>query len=179
MKESYFWTHNQKKLLRLKLNKNNENLNEYMKKIIFNHLLIENGTVERKEDYLLDKDINNTFIEYILNTSSERFGELDKYNVSYYYTELAKRFNRIALKRKISRNNLWNMIKENIIFKKSNKTELRIYKYIFRGELIPSPRYVQKRLERDEDLPTYLSIIYLDEAITPKLDIAYKKLKAY
>ena len=151
-----------------------------MEKIILKHLLIENGAVDGKEDYLLEKDIYNTVIEYTLNTSSDSYGEgINKYNVAFYYTELAKQFNLIAVKRKISRNNLWKMIKENIIFKNSNKTKLRIYKYIFRGEIIPSPRYVYKTLQNNDDLPTYLSIVYLDEGITPELNMAYKKFKIY
>ena len=173
-------THNQKKLLRLKLNKENNDLNEYIEKIIFNHLLIENGIVDRKEDYLLEKDLNNTLIEYILKNSSDNYGEsINKYNVSNYYTELAKQFNNIAIKRAISRNNLWEIIKKNIIFKNSNKTELRIYKYIFRGEIIPSPKYVYKTINKNDDLPSYLSIIYLDELISPQLEIAYEKIKNF
>ena len=180
MKESYFLTHNQKKLLRLKLDKDNGNLNEFIEKIVFNHLLIESGTFNRKEDYLLEKDINNTCIQYILNTNSDSYAEaINKFYVSNYYVELAKQFNKIAIKRKIYRNDLWKIIKKNIIFKNSNNTELRIYKYIFRGEIIPSPRYVYQTLQRSDDLPTYLSIVYLDEAITPELNMAYKKFKIY
>ena len=163
----------------LKLNRE-DSLKEYIEKIIFNHLLIESGTFNRKEDYLLEKDINNTCIEYILNTSSDSYAEaINKFNVSYYYVELAKQFNKIAIKREISRNELWKIIKKNIIFRNSNNTELRIYKYIFRGEIIPSPRYVYKTLQKNDDLPTYLSIVYLDEAITPELNMAYKKFKKY
>ena len=173
-------THDQKKLLRLKLNKENNNINEYISRIIFKHLLIENGTVYKKEDYLLEKELNNTLIEYILSTNSNNYGEaINKYNVSYYYTELARQFNRIAIKRKLTRNELWDIIKKNIIFKNSNKTELRLYKYIFRGEIIPSPRYVHKTLEKNDDLPTYLSIIYLDEEIKPELKEAYENLKTW
>ena len=171
-------THNQKKLLKSKLNKENSNHNEYIEEIIFNHLLIENGTIDKKEDYLLEKDLNYTHIEYTLNTSSDSYGEaIDKYNVSNYYTELARHFNRIAIKREITRNELWKSITKNIIFKNSNKTELRLYKYIFRGEIIPSPRYVYKTIKIREDLPSYLSIIYLDESISPELEIAYNRIK--
>ena len=146
--------------------------------MIFNHLLIENGIMNGKEDYLLDKDLNDTLIEYIFNTSSNCYGEaINKYNVSNYYTELAKQFNNIAIKRAISRNNLWRLILKNIIFKNLNNTELRIYKYIFRGEIIPSPKYVYKTINKNEDLPSYLSIIYLDELISPKLEIAYEKIR--
>ena len=160
--------------------KRNINLKEYIEEIIFNHLLIENGTLDGKNDYLIEEDINKTFIEYILNTSSVSYGEaLNKYNVSYYYVELAKRFNKIAIKRKINRNELWKVIRENILFRNSNKTDHRLYKYIFRGEIIPSPRYVYKTLQKNEDLPTYLSIIYLDEEITPELENAYRKIKIY
>ena len=161
----------------LKLNRD-DSLKEYIEKIIFNHLLIENGNLDGKKDYLLEKDINNTYIEYILNTSLHSYGDsLNKYNVAYYYAEIAKMFNKIAIKRKISRNELWKIIRENIIFKNCNKTEHRIYKNIFRGEIIPSPGYVYKTLQNNEDLPTYLSIIYLDEVITPELEEAYRKIK--
>ena len=178
MKESYRLTQKQKILLRLKLIEGNNNLKEYIEKIMFNHLLIEKGSVNEQQDYLIEKNLNNTFIEYILSTNSESYdSEINKYKVGNYYTQLARHFNRIAVQRKISRNNLWKMVKENIIFKHSNKTELRLYKYIFRGEIIPSPRYVLKILQRNEDLPTYLSIIYLDEEITPELKEAYENLK--
>ena len=178
MQESYMLTHTQKKLLRLKLDKENENLKEYIEKIIFNHLLIENGILNEQKDYLIEKDLNNTLIKYILNTNSNSYGEaINKYNVSNYYTELAKHFNSIAIKSKISRNKLWEMIKKNIIFKNSNKTELRLYKYIFRGEIIPSARYVYKTLNKNEDLPSYLSIVYLDQSISPELEIAYEKIR--
>mgnify|MGYP001254566771 CR=1 FL=1 len=177
MKKNYRLTQEQKKLLRLKPINGNNNT-KYIEKILFKHLLIENGIVDKKEDYLLEKDLNNTLIEYLLNNSSYSYGEaINKYNVSNYYTELAKQFNNIAIKRAISRNNLWEIIKKNIIFKNSNKTELRIYKYIFRGEIIPSPKYVYKTLNENEDLPSYLSIIYLDELISPELEIAYEKIR--
>ena len=153
------------------------NLKEYIEEIIFNHLLIENGNVNEQQDHLIEKNLNNTFIEYILSTNSEsKDSKINKYHVGNYYTELARQFNRIAVQRKISRNNLWKMIKENIIFKNSNKTELRLYKYIFRGEIIPSPRYVYKTLLKHEYLPSYISIAYLGEVIEPELKSAYEKI---
>ena len=180
MKESYILTQSQKKLLRFKLDKENNNLNEYIEEIIFKHLLIENGIADRKEDYLLEKDLNKTLIEYLLNNSSDSYGKtINKYTVSNYYSELAKQFNSIAIKKLISRNKLWRIIKKNIIFKNSNKTELRIYKYIFRGEIIPSPKYVYKIMNENEDLPSYLSIIYLDESISPQLKIAYEEIRNF
>ena len=71
------------------------------------------------------------------------------------------------------------MIRKNIILKNYNKTDRRLYKSIFRGEIIPSPRFVYKTLQKNDDLPTYLSIIYLDEEITPELQEAYRKIKNY
>ncbi len=180
MEVSYRLTEYQKNLLRLKVDNENNNLKKYIEQIIFNHLLVEKGFVNRKEDYLLESDINKTLIEYTLNTSSDSYGEtLNKYNVSNYYAQLAKQFNRIAIKRKIYRNKLWKIIKNNIIFKNSNKTELRLYKHIFRGEIIPSPRYVYRIMNENDDLPSYLSLIYLDEKISPELEIAYDKIRVY
>ena len=76
--------------------------------------------------------------------------------------ELVKQFNKIAKKRKISRNNLCNIIKQNIIFKNLNKSQLRLYKYIFRGEIIPSPKFVHNSFKEHDDLPSYLALVYLD-----------------
>ena len=76
----------------------------------------------------------------------------------------------------ISRNKLWSIIKKDIIFKDYNKTILRFYKYIFRGEIIPTPKFVNNILTRNDDLPTYLGIIYLDKTISPKCKEAYEIL---
>ena len=170
-------THKQKSLIKIKLTNESNSYQKYIEKIIFNHLLIEKGIVNDEKDYLKEKELDKTFISYILNTNSDTYGnEINKYSVGNYYMELAKQFNSIALKRKISRNELWKIINKNIIFKNYNKTEHRLYKYIFRGELIPSPRYVHKIFQKNEDLPTYLSIIYLDEQIKAELREAYEKI---
>ena len=90
---------------------------------------------------------------------------------------MAKQYNSIALKRKITRNELWNIIKKNNILKDQNISMQRLYKYIFRGEIIPSAKFVEKSLTTNDDLISYLSIIYLDEIIEPELEEAYKKIK--
>ena len=180
MKESYRLTQNQKNLLKIKLTNESNSYQKYIEKIIFNHLLIEKGFVNEQKDDLVNKILNNTFTEYILKTKSESYDDnINKYSVGNYYMELAKRFNTIARKREITRNKLWKITKENIIFKNFNNTNLRLYKFIFRGEIIPSPRYVFKTFEKHEELPTYLSIIYLDEEITPELKKAYENIKIY
>ncbi len=178
MEEGYRLTRNQKELLKLKLTNENNSFKKYIKAIILSHIIIEKGIGNGKKDYLLEKDLINLLIEYLLNTNSDNDGEeINKYNVGKYYALLAKQFNKIAIKRKISRNNLWNRVKKNILFESGNKTELRLYKYIFRGEIIPSPQYVYKSLKEKEDLPSYISLIYLDEEISPELKEAYYKLK--
>ena len=177
MKERYRLTQNQKILLTDILTNKSNSYQQYIERIIFNHLLIEKGIVKEQKDNLIEKNLNEAFIQYILNTKSDNYDDnINKYSVGNYYIELAKQYNRIAIKRKISRNELWTIIKKNIIFKNSSKTKLRIYKYFLRGEIIPSPRYVYKILQKHEDLPSYLSIIYLDEEITPELKVAYKRI---
>ena len=50
-------------------------------------LLIENGIADRKEDYLLEKDLNKTLIEYLLNNCSDSYGEkINKYDVNFGVT---------------------------------------------------------------------------------------------
>ena len=136
------------------------------------------GGVDNKKDVLLEKNLYYTQVNYLLDIRNEDNEKaINKYNVANYYFELAKLFNRIALERKISRNKLWNIIKKNIVMKYYNKTKLRCYKYIFRGELIPSPKIIDKILTYSDDLPSYLSIVYLDESMTIEFKEAYKKLK--
>ena len=164
----------------MKLTNEKISYQKYIERIMLKHLLIEKGIVNEQKDNLTDKGLNETFVEYILSTNSESYDvNIDKYNVGNYYMELAKQYNKIAVKKKISRNDLWKMIRKNIILKNTSKTEHRLYKYIFRGEIIPSPRYVYKTLQKNDELPTYLSIIYLDEEITPELEKAYRKIKIY
>ena len=124
------------------------------------------------EEFLYEKQI-----KYILETKSTGIKKnINKYTVSNYYYQLAKRFNEIALERNISRNELWQIVKNNILIKNMQKTELRVYKYIFRGEIIPSPMYVYNALNKYDDLPSYLSIVYLDSIITPELKEAYNHI---
>ncbi|MBW3041847.1 hypothetical protein [Prochlorococcus marinus] len=124
-----------------------------------------------------EQDLQKTQVEYLLNTTSNITEKnIDKYKVANYYYFIAKLFNQIAEKRNINRNQLWQIVKNNILFKTFNKTTIRIYKYIFRGELIPSPEFVKNLLEKYDDLPTYLAIVYLDEEITPELNKSYELL---
>ena len=58
-----------------------------------------------------------------------------------------------------------------------NQTKLRIYKYIFRGEIIPSTNFVKKLLHNYDNLPCYLSIMYLDEEVSKELKNAYSLIK--
>ena len=164
----------------MKLTNESISYQKYIERIMYKHLLIEKGIVNEQKDNLTAKNLNETFVHYILSTNSGSYDEnINKYSVGNYYMELSKQYNKIAIKKNISRNDLWKMIRKNIILKNTSKTEHRLYKYIFRGEIIPSPRYVYKTLQKNDDLTTYLSIFYLDEAITPELNMAYKKLKKY
>ena len=173
----YRLTDDQKKLLTNENIDGKTNIQHHFEKIISNKILIEKGILDDKKDILVEKDLYNTQVNYLLNSRNEsKERTINKYNVANYYFELAKLFNRIALERKISRNKLWHIIKKNIIVRDFNNTKLRFYKYIFRGELIPSPKYIEKTLTDNDDLPCYLSIIYLDESITPELDEAYANI---
>ena len=136
--------------------------------------------IGKKKDVVVEKNLYSTQINYLLNNGDEaNERNINKYVVANYYFELAKKFNKIALERRISRNELWKIVKKNILIKEYNKTNLRIYKNIFRGQIIPSPQFVKSTLNKDDDLPSYLSIIYLDEEITPKFKEAYENIIEY
>ncbi len=157
-----------------------ENLKNHLEKIIRNKILIEIGFIDKKKDVLIEESLNYTQINYLLNSRDESHKKnINKYNVANYYFQLAKEFNRIALARNISRNELWKIINKNIIIKEYNNTKQRFYKFIFRGEIIPSTKFVENTLINNEDLPSYLSIIYLDEKVTAELEEAYQKLTMY
>ena len=144
------------------------NIKNHLENVMNKHILIETGLVNGQKDYLVEEDLNYNLIEYILNTSSVSYGKaINKYNVSNYYAQLSRYFSEIAKARKISRNNLWHIIKGNIIIKNYNTTYQRLYKNIFRGEIIPSPKFVYNLLQENDDLPSYLSLVYLDEVIVP------------
>lgn len=176
---AYKLTNYQKKLIdRDQINKNNS-LTDYINRIIYNHILIEKGYINDRNDDLLEKDLYNNQINYILNSKLEEIEKNEniyKYNIANYYYQLAKQFNKIAKERKITRNELWKIVRNSIQFKDSNQTELRIYKLIFRGELIPSPKYVFKKLHGNDELPSYKSIIFLNRTISSELKKAYESL---
>lgn len=154
------------------------NITHYLEKIICRKILIEKGILNDKKDILIEKDLYNTQVKYLLDSRDDtQDKDINKYNIANYYFILAKEYNRIAIERKITRNELWSLTKKNIIIKHKNMSEQRLYKYIFRGEIIPSPKFVKKILNNNDDLISYLSIIYLDEIIRPELEEAYKKLK--
>ncbi len=148
-----------------------------MKEVLRKHILIEKGSLLNEYDYLSKSDILVKQFHYILDTpDNSGNNRINKYNIANYYYYLACTFNEIAIKRKISRNQLWQLVKRNEFFKKIDKTSLRTYKYIFRGEVIPSPKFVKNSLLKYEELPTYIGIIYLDECIIPELKNAYNLL---
>ena len=152
-------------------------IKNHLEKTIRNKILIEKGILDNKKDILIEKDLIKTQVNYILSTKSKVYNKtICKYNLANYYYLLARRFNSIALQRKVSRNTLWLNVKENILFKSFSKTELRCYNLFLRGEIIPCPRLVVNVINKYEELPTYMSIIYLDEHISPELNDAYKKL---
>ena len=153
------------------------NIKQHLEKIIRNEILIEKGFIGNKKDILKEKDLHKIQVKYLLDCRNESDKKkINKYNVANYYFNLAETFNRIAIHRKISRNELWKMIKKNTIIKDYNKTQKRIYKYIFRGELIPSPKTVERNLKDKDDLTSYLCIIYLNDNISYKLKEAYSLL---
>ena len=168
----------QKRLLKNEKIKGRINIKDYIEKIIRNNVLIERGAIDKKQDVVIEKDLYSSQVNYLLNNAREENNKaISKYNVANYYFQLAKQFNRIAIERSISRNNLWNITKKNMIIKDQNITTQRLYKYIFRGEIIPSPEFVENSLNNNDDLISYLSIIYLDEIIKPELEESYRKLK--
>ena len=168
----------QKKLLRNEKITGKTNIKNHFEKIICSQILIEKGILNHKKDILIEKNLYNTQVNYLLDNRDDRIDKvINKYDIAHYYFLLAKQYNWIALKRKISRNALWNLVRQNIIIKGQKKSYQRLYKYIFRGEIIPSSKFLVKTLANNDDLPSYLSIIYLDEAIIPELEQAYKKIK--
>tara|TARA_B100001250_G_scaffold408914_1_gene432201 strand:+ start:421 stop:984 length:564 start_codon:yes stop_codon:yes gene_type:complete len=176
-KGRYWLTPEQKGLLRRELIHKGIDAKEYLIETLQNHILIEKGAYRNKQDYILEKNLYKKQIEYLLtNNSNKKISTISKYDVANYYFQLAKQFNKIAQNRDMSRNDLWKITKNNCILKGASKTYLRIYKYIFRGELIPSPNYVAKTLQKNSDLPSYLSIVYLGEMIDPNLNYAHEKI---
>ena len=170
----------QKELLKNERITGKENIKNYLEKIIRNNILIETGKIDKKQDIVTEKDLYSTQINYLLNSGEEtNEKKINKYIVANYYFELAKNFNNIALERGISRNKLWNIVKKNILIKEYNMTKQRIYKNIFRGQMIPSPQFVKNILYNNNDLPSFLSIIYLDEQIKPELKESYEKIIEY
>mgnify|MGYP001196377998 CR=1 FL=1 len=168
----------QKKLLVNEKINGKTNIKHHLEKIIYSEILIEKGILNDKKDVLTEKDLYNNQVKYLLdNRDDTQDKAINKYNIANFYFLLAKQYNSIALKRKISRNELWNIIKKNIILKNHNMSTQRLYKYIFLGEIIPSAKFVEKSLTTNDDLISYLSIIYLDEIIEPELEEAYKKIK--
>ena len=138
------------------------------------------GMIGKKKDVVVEKHLYSNQINYLLNSGNEaNERNINKYVVANYYSELAKKFNKIALERRISRNELWKIVKKNILLKEYNNSNLRIYKYIFRGEIIPSPQFVKNTLKKNDDLPSYLSIVYLDETITSEFKEAYENIIEY
>ena len=78
-----------------------------------NKILIEKGIINNKKDIILEKDLHYTQINYILNNIDDgNLKTINKYDVANYYFQLAKQFNSIALERKLSRYELWNIIKK-------------------------------------------------------------------
>ena len=131
---NYKLTYEQKELLKKEMLDRETNVKEYIENILYNHILNEKGSYKNKKDYLSEEQQDKLQIEYILKSSSkEKTGQINKYNVSNYYYILAKHYNQIAKERKLCRNKLWEEIKKNILFKEFNTTELRLYKYIYRG----------------------------------------------
>ena len=178
--EVYRLTRYQKELLNNERIIGKTNIKNYLEKIIRNNILIEMGMIDKKKDVIVEKDLYSTQINFLLNSDDEaNERNINKYVVATYYFELAKNFNKIALERKISRNKLWKIVKKNILIKEYNKTKLRIYKNIFRGQIIPSPQFVKNILKNNNDLPSFLSIIYLDEQIKPELKESYEKIIEY
>ena len=168
----------QKRLLANERINGKKNIKHHLEKLICSEILIQKGILNNNKDYLIEKDLYNTQVNYLLDCRDDTHDKaINKYNIANYYFILAKEYNRIALNRKISRNKLWNIIKKNIIIRDYNITKQRIFKYIFRGEIIPSLKFVEHSLNTNNDLISYLSIIYLDETITPELGEAYQKLK--
>ena len=173
----YRLTMDQKNLLLCESKNNKNKIKDYIEKIIFNHIVVEKGKYKNKTDILIKNDLYRNQVDYILSSDSRKSNDkINKYSIANYYYLLAKRFNDIAFSKRITRNELWKLVKINCIFKDQNETNLRIYKYIFRGEVIPSIKFVKKQIDKYDDLPCYMSIIYLDEVIVPELKESYEVL---
>ena len=177
---NYRLTSNQKHLLKGKIFSKKYNYTEYIKMIFKSHVIEAKGKYKDYKDCIVERDLYKKQIEYILKTTDEIDEDcINKFNIANYYFNLAKTFNNVANDRKLKRNELWEIVKKNIICTSFNKTELRIHKYMLRGDIIPSPKYVNKMLNNYDELPTYLSITYLDEIVPGELTYAYERLKGY
>tara|TARA_Y100000766_G_C18743840_1_gene525005 strand:- start:330 stop:899 length:570 start_codon:yes stop_codon:yes gene_type:complete len=175
--EKYKLTNKQIKLLKNELRYDKAEIESFVEKVLSKHILFEKGKFKDMNDYIIEEDLQKIHIEYILNkNNSFKYKNIDKYNISNYYYNLAQEFNDIASKRKLNRKELWNNIKENLKLEKFNKSELRLYKYIFRGEVVSSPKYVYNSFQRFGDLRCYRTIIKIVETQNKKLTNSYKKL---
>tara|TARA_Y100000766_G_scaffold273322_1_gene274101 strand:- start:235 stop:651 length:417 start_codon:yes stop_codon:yes gene_type:complete len=97
--------------------------------------------------------------------------------IENYYFELSKTFINITKEKNINSLELINQMKENILLKDLSKDNLVSYKNIFEGMYVPSSEIVYNLFEKYDDLPSYLSIIYLGQNINPELKNAYYILK--
>ena len=170
-------TQNQIDLITNGIEDGNTVLQDHIESLLKEHIIESKGKYRNSIDRISYTDLYQLQFEYKrISKDKELKNKININTVADYYLNLAKEYNRIAIKRKISRAELWNLVKKNILLKNFNNTKLRIYKYITRGEIIPSPKFVINEIEIFNDLPCYLSIIYLDEIINPDLKISYTRL---
>ena len=132
--------------------------------------------LKNRSKYYLREFTNSIDLTEKINSQTRENNEISKYIISKYYYELAKLFEEIANKRKISKSELWEHVKGNIILRGLTNVEQRTYKNIFIGRNIPMGKDIGKILLKYDDLPSYLSIIYLDENISPEMEKAYSNL---
>ena len=132
--------------------------------------------LKNRPKYYLREFTNSIDLTEKINSQTRENNEIIKYIISKYYYELAKLFEEIANKRKISKSNLWEQVKRNMILRGLTNVEQRTYKNIFSGRTIPIGKHIGEILLKYDDLPSYLSIIYLDENISPEMEKAYSNL---
>ena len=84
----------QKKLLANEKINGKKNIKHHLEKIIFSEILIQKGILINKKDILIEKDLYNTQVNYLLDCRDGTHDKaVNKYNIANYYFLLAKKYN--------------------------------------------------------------------------------------
>ena len=86
---NYKLNNNHKRLLRSEVIENRALIKDYIEKIIYKHVLIEKGSFFDKRDSLINKDLIENQLEYILNNKNFHFIIKRSYNGYFVLVKLS------------------------------------------------------------------------------------------